>query len=102
MRTRHVVECTVPQILEASGDAGCRMILRGGNVDNLRDTMGNYISHVRTRFPFTEKICFAVHVQIVSRDIPYTVFDTNDGNSARYESLIPANVDLERRRDPDD
>src|SRR5438105_15945728 len=95
MRTRHVVECAVPQILETSGDAGRRMILRGGNVDDLGDTIGDNISHVRPRLQLTEKIGLAIHVQIVSRDVTYTVFDTNDAKSSRQDTMIAANIDLE-------
>src|ERR1035438_8447879 len=97
MGARNVIESTVGQVLESSSNSGCRVVLHGGHVDNLRYFVGHNPSHVRSGFPLPEEIGIAINIRLVADYAAGEgVLDAHDANSSRQQRLIAADIHLIR------
>src|SRR5438552_18671840 len=92
MRTCHVVERAVTQVLETAGHTRCRMIFHRGHVDDLRDPMRDDAGHVRTGLPLTEEICLTIDIHVIAGQPAEGILNAYDANSGRYKRLIAPNA----------
>src|ERR1700722_1278319 len=93
MRARHIIEGAVAQILQAAGDSGGRMVLHGGDIDDLGESVSHYPRHIRTILPLAEKSSLAINVRIVA-GVGQSVFDAHHADSAREQNLVASDIDL--------
>ena len=97
MGARNVIESTVGQVLESSSNSGCRVVLHGGHVDNLRHFAGHNPCHVGSGLPLAEEIGVAINIRLVAHDAAGEgVLDTHDANSSRQQRLIATDIHLIR------
>src|SRR6266550_1293833 len=94
MRTGNIIEATVAQVLEASGDARSGMIFQRRDIDDLREFPCDDARHIGASLPFAEEVSFAEDLRIVPGKVRESVLDAENLNAGGKQHLVAAYVDL--------
>src|SRR6266850_309696 len=92
MGTSHVIKRAVTKVFQTTRDSGGRVVLHGGNVDDLGEFLGDQTRHIRPRLPLPKKTCLAIDVCIVPGGVQLAVLDADNIYSRRKQSLVAADV----------
>src|SRR3954469_1494900 len=96
MRTGDVVESTVCEILESSGDPGSRVILHRRHIDDFGQLMCDDACHVRARLPFAKEVGVTVDRWFIGTTRGERLLNSYNSNSRRQQRLIASDVNLIR------
>ena len=94
MRSRHIVEGAVSEVLESSSDTGSRVVLHRRHVDDLGHFVNDNARHIRAGFPLSKKICVTIDIRFVTATTRKGILNTYDSNPSRQQRLIAPDVDL--------